>query len=333
MKKILNNPENYVPEMIDGLLKAHPDSLICTAGDVHCIVRADAPVSGKVAIATGGGSGHLPLFIGYVGKGMLDGVAVGDIFASPNAEQMLEVTRKINGGKGVLYLYLNYGGDVMNFDMAAELAEMEGITVKTVLVADDVASAPASNAKQRRGIAGFAFAFKIAGAKAARGGSLEEVVSVTEKALNNIRTIGVALSPCTVPRIGKPTFSIGDDEMEIGMGVHGERGISREKLQSADVITTKMVDTVLEELNPISGDTFAVLVNSLGATPPEELYIVYRKIHDILTGKFLKIHKVYIGEFATSMEMCGFSITLFKVDDEMKTLLDEPSYTPFLKKF
>ncbi len=333
MKKILNNPDNFVTEMLDGVIKAHPDNLNYIGTDIHCIVRADAPVSGKVALATGGGSGHLPLFIGYVGKGMLDGCAVGDIFASPNAEQMLEVTRKINSTKGVVYIYGNYGGDVMNFDMAAELAEMEGIKVKTVLVADDVASAPASNAKQRRGIAGMIFAFKIAGAKAAKGGSLDEVVSVTEKALNNIRSIGVALSPCTVPRIGKPTFSIGSDEMEIGMGLHGERGISREKLQSADAVTTKMINTVLDELKPKTGDTLAVMINGLGATPTEELYIVYRKVHDLLTQNLLKIHRVYAGEYATSMEMSGFSITLFKVDDEMKILLDEPANTPFFKQF
>jgi dihydroxyacetone kinase-like protein len=333
MKRILNNPENFVTDMLDGLLKAHPEHLTFTGGDVHCIVRADAPVSGKVGIASGGGSGHLPLFIGYVGKGMLDGCAVGDVFASPNAEQMLEVTRKINSTKGVLYIYGNYGGDVMNFDMAAELAEMEGITVKTILVADDVASAPVSNANQRRGIAGMVLAFKIAGAKAAKGGSLDDVVSVTERALKNLRTVGVALSPCTVPRIGKPTFSIGDDEMEIGMGLHGERGISREKLQSADVVTARMVNTILDELKPASGDTLAVMINGLGATPCEELYIVYSKVNDILTNNSLKIHRAYIGEFATSMEMSGFSITLFKLDDELKMLLDEPSYTPLLKQF
>jgi dihydroxyacetone kinase DhaK subunit len=333
MKRILNNPENFVTDMLDGLLKAHPEHLTSTGGDVHCIVRADAPVSGKVGLASGGGSGHLPLFIGYVGKAMLDGCAVGDVFASPNAEQMLEVTRRINGGKGVLYIYGNYGGDVMNFDMAAELAAMEGITVKTILVADDVASAPASNAKQRRGIAGMVFAFKIAGAKAAKGGSLDEVVSVTERALDNIRTIGVALSPCTVPRIGKPTFSIGDNEMEIGMGLHGERGISREKLQSADVVTARMVKTILDELKPVAGDTLAVMINGLGATPSEELYIVYSKVNEILTNNSLNVHRAYIGEFATSMEMSGLSITLLKLDDELKMLLDEPSYTPLLKNF
>lgn len=319
--------------MLDGVLKAYPEDLAITGGDVHCVVRADAPVPGKVAIASGGGSGHLPLFIGYIGKGMLDGVAVGDVFASPNAEQMLEVTRKIHGSKGVLYIYGNYGGDVMNFDMAAELAAMEGITVKTVLVAEDIASALPSNARQRRGIAGMVLAFKIAGAKAAQGGSLDEVASVTERALDNMRTIGVALSPCTVPRIGKPTFSIGEDEMEIGMGLHGERGISREKLQTADAVTTRMVDALLEEVKPAKGDTLAVLINGLGATPPEELYIVYSKLHEIVTDRNIKVHRAYVGEFATSMEMSGFSITLFKTDDEMRMLLDEPAYTPFLKQF
>jgi dihydroxyacetone kinase len=333
MKRILNNPETFVTDMLDGLLKAHPGEIAFTGGDVHCIVRADAPIAGKVGIATGGGSGHLPLFIGYVGKGWVDGVAVGDVFASPNAEQMLEVTRKINGNKGVLYIYGNYGGDVMNFDMAAELAAMEDIPVKTVLVADDIASAAAPNAKQRRGIAGMVFAFKIAGAKAAKGASLDEVASVTERALSNMRTMGVALSPCTVPRIGKPTFSIGDDEMEIGMGLHGERGISREKLQSADAVTLRMVNTILGELEPVAGDTLAVMIHGLGATPAEELYIVYRKVNEILTNASLKVHRAYIGEFATSMEMSGFSITLFKLDDEMKMLLDEPSYTPLLKHF
>ena len=211
-----------------------------SAGDLHAIVRADAPVAGKVGLATGGGSGHLPVFLGYVGKGMLDGCAVGDVFASPPAETMLEVTRRIHGGKGVVYIYGNYYGDVMNFDMAAEMADLEDIPVRTVLVKDDVASAPPAEADRRRGVAGMVFAFKIAGARADQGGSLDEVVAVTEKALSNIRTMGVALSPCTVPAAGKPTFTIGEDEMEIGMGIHGERGMKREKLQTADQIAERM---------------------------------------------------------------------------------------------
>ena len=221
MKKIINNPVDFVPEMLDGLIKAHPNDL-AYAGDIHCIVRATAPTPGKVGLATGGGSGHLPVFLGYVGRGLLDGCAVGDVFASPSSDQMLTVTQRINGGKGVVYIYGNYGGDVMNFDMAAEMAEANGIPVRTVLVRDDVASSPPAQANRRRGVAGMVFAFKIAGARADRGGSLDQVVTVTERALANIRTMGVALSPCTVPLAGRPTFTLGDDEMEIGMGIHGE---------------------------------------------------------------------------------------------------------------
>jgi dihydroxyacetone kinase DhaK subunit len=331
MKKILNRPADFVPEMLDGLIKAHPDQLDYVE-DLHCIVRADAPVQGKVGLATGGGSGHLPVFLGYVGKNMLDGCAVGDVFSSPSADHMLAVTKRINGGKGVVYIYGNYGGDVMNFDMAAEMADMEDIPVRTVLVKDDVASAPPEEAARRRGVAGMVFAFKIAGAKAGIGGDIDEVVRVTEKALSNIRTMGVALSPCTVPMAGKPTFSIGDDEMEIGMGIHGEPGMKREKLQTSDQIAERMTKAILEDLKPISGDSLAVMINGLGATPPEELYILFRKAHEILTGKGLKIHRAYVGEFATSMEMAGASFTFFKLDDELTELLDMPVDTPFFKQ-
>ena len=331
MKKILNDPKNFVPEMLDGLLKAHPEQL-AYAEEPHAIVRADAPVRGKVGLATGGGSGHLPVFLGYVGKGMLDGCAVGDVFQSPSAEQMLAVTRRIHGGKGVVYIYGNYGGDVMNFDMAAEMADMEGITVKTVLVKDDVASAPPQEARRRRGVAGMVFAFKVAGAKAELGGSLDEVVAVTEKALANTRTMGVALSPCTVPVVGKPTFTIGEGEMEIGMGIHGEPGMKREKLQTADQIGERMTQAILEDLNPQAGDRLAVMVNGLGATPLEELYILYRKVHDLLTGRGLTIHRAYIGEFATSMEMAGASLTFLRLDDELTALLDAPAQTPFFSQ-
>ncbi len=317
--------------MLDGLLKAYPDQLSFEE-DLHCIVRADAPVQGKVGLATGGGSGHLPVFLGYVGKNMLDGCAVGDVFSSPNADQMLSVTRRINGGKGVVYIYGNYGGDVMNFDMAAEMAYMEDIPVRTVLVKDDVASAPPEEAARRRGVAGMVFAFKIAGAKAGMGADLDDVVRVAEKALANIRTMGVALSPCTVPMAGKPTFSIGDDEMEIGMGIHGEPGMKREKLQAADQIAERMTNAILEDLMVEPGDSLAVMVNGLGATPPEELYILYRKAHEILTDRKLKIHRAYIGEFATSMEMAGASFTFFKLDDELTELLDKPAQTPFFNQ-
>ena len=304
MKKMLNNPDLFVPEMLDGLLKAHPDQLAgVPVGNALGIVRADAPVQGKVALATGGGSGHLPVFLGYVGKGLLDGCAVGDVFASPSAEQMLEVTRRIHGGKGVLYIYGNYGGDVMNFDMATELADMDGIEVRTVLVAEDIASAPASEAQRRRGVAGMVFAFKIAGARADRGGSLDEVEVVTRKALDNIRSMGVALSPCTVPAAGRPTFTIGDDEMEIGMGIHGEPGVRREQLQTADRIAERLTSALLEEMALAAGDRVAVMVNGLGATPPEELYILYRRVYDLLTPRGIAVHRAYVGEYATSMEM------------------------------
>ncbi len=329
MKKIINDPGAFVPEMLDGLLKAYPDMLAFAGDDHHCIVRADSPVKGKVALATGGGSGHLPVFLGYVGKGMLDGCAVGDVFNSPSADQMCEVTRRINGGKGVVYIYGNYGGDVMNFDMAAEMVGMDDIPVRTVLVKDDVASAPKEEADRRRGVAGMVFAFKVAGAKAEQGGSLDEVEAIARKALENIRTMGVALSPVTLPKAGRPTFTIGEDEMEIGMGIHGEPGAKREKLQPADQITSRMVEAILADMPLKGGDRVAVMVNSLGATPPEELFIMYRKIYDTLTGMGVQLHRPYIGRFATSMEMAGASLTFFKLDDELAALLDAPAQSPF----
>ena len=330
MKKILNDPDRFVPEMLDGLLKAHPDQLAgVPVGNALGIVRADAPVLGKVALATGGGSGHLPVFLGYVGKGLLDGCAVGDVFASPSAEQMLEVTRRIHGDKGVLYIYGNYGGDVMNFDMATELADLEEIKVRTVLVADDIASAPSGEAARRRGVAGMVFAFKIAGAKADRGGTLDEVEAITRKALAHIRSMGVALSPCTVPAAGRPTFTLGEEEMEIGMGIHGEPGVRREKLQTADQITERITHALREDMPLASGDSVAVMVNGLGATPPEELYILYRCVYDLLTRDDIAIHRAYVGEYATSMEMAGASLTFFKLDAELQDLLDHPARSPF----
>ncbi|MCD4803044.1 MAG: dihydroxyacetone kinase subunit DhaK [Anaerolineales bacterium] len=328
MKKIINQPAEFVPELLEALFKAHPDQL-SYQDDVHSVVRTDSPIKGKVGLATGGGSGHLPVFLGYVGTGMLDGCAVGDVFQSPSAEQILSITKRIDSGKGVLYIYGNYGGDVMNFDMSAEMAEMDDIQVRTVLVKDDVASAPPEEAARRRGVAGMVFAFKIAGAKADQGASLDEVAAATEKALANIRTMGVALSSCTVPVVGKPTFSIGDKEMEIGMGIHGERGMKREKLQTADEITERMTDAILADLQPGAGDRLAVMINGLGATPLEELYVMYGKVHEILAEKGIIVYRPYIGEFATSMEMAGASFTFFKLDDELIELLDAPAHTPF----
>ena len=328
MKKIINEPLAVVDEMLEGLLLAHP-GVLRAAGSPRAIVRADAPRVGKVALATGGGSGHLPVFLGYVGKGLLDGCAVGNVFASPSPEVMLDVTKAIHGGAGVLYVYGNYGGDVMNFDMAAELAAMEDIEVRAVLVAEDVASAPPAEAARRRGVAGMVFAFKIAGACAEAGGSLDEVERTARHALANTRTMGVALGPCTVPAAGVPTFTIGDDEMEIGMGIHGERGVRRGKLEPADAIADHLLEAVSAELALDAGSRVAVMVNGLGATPQEELYILYRRVHQQLTKRGIAVHRPYIGEFATSMEMIGASLTVMRLDDDLISWLDAPAESPF----
>ena len=329
MKKIINDPFQVVDEMMDGILLAHPAALKAVDGDLRAIVRADAPVQGKVAIATGGGSGHLPVFMGYVGKGLVDGASIGNVFSSPTTKQMLKVTQVIQGGAGVLYLYGRYQGDMMNFDTAAEMAADAGLEVETVLVSDDVASAPPQDWKKRRGVAGLVFAYKIAGAKAAQGASLAAVKATTERAVSVIRSMGVALSPCTVPAAGKPTFTIGDDEMEIGMGIHGEAGIKRGPMKSADEIAEILTRAVVEDLPFKAGDEVTVLVNSLGGTPLEELYILYRKVAALLKQTGLRIYRPYVGRYACSMEMQGASLTLMKLDPELKGLLDAPAETPF----
>ena len=332
MKKLLNKPEEYVNDMLAGLYKAFPDQ-VTYSEDIHSLVRADAPIEGKVGLMTGGGSGHLPVFLGYVGKGMLDGCAIGDVFQSPSIEQIVNVTKKIDGGKGVLYIYGNYGGDILNFDMAAEMVEMDDIQTKTVLVADDVASAPPEKKDKRRGVAGMVFAFKVAGAKADTGADLDAVAEVAERALANIGTMGVAMSPCTVPAVGKPSFTIGEDEMEIGMGIHGEPGIKREKLHTANEIAERMLNAILDDMQIAKGSDVAVMLNGLGATPLEELMILYNKVDQILKDNGINVYKVYAGEFATSMEMTGASLTIFNlVDDELKSLLDASAETPFFKQ-
>ena len=332
MKKIINKPEEYVHDMLSGLYKAFPNQITYTE-DMHSLVRADAPVANKVGLITGGGSGHLPVFLGYVGKGMLDGCAIGDVFQSPSIERIVSVTKKINSGKGVLYIYGNYGGDILNFDMAAEMVEMDNIDVKTVLVKDDVASAPPENKDRRRGVAGMVFAFKVAGAKADQGANLSAVAATAERALANIGTMGVALSPVTVPSVGKPTFTIGEDEMEIGMGIHGEPGIKREKLHTANEIAERMTNAILDDMGIKKGAKVAVMLNGLGATPLEELLILYNKVDDILADKEINVYKVYTGEYATSMEMTGASLTIFNlVDDELVNLLDAGAETPFFKQ-
>jgi phosphoenolpyruvate---glycerone phosphotransferase subunit DhaK len=329
MKKFMNKPEHVVSEMLEGLLLAHPELLKTAENNPKNLVRKDAPVQNKVAVISGGGSGHLPLFLGYIGKGMLDGVAVGEIFASPSSKQILDVTKAVNGGKGVLYLYGNYGGDVMNFDMAGEMAEMEGIETATVIGTDDVASMPKGQESQRRGVAGLFFLYKIAAAKAEEGASLEEVVEVTKRANDYVRTMGVALSPCTLPEVGKPNFTIEEGQMEIGMGIHGEPGYYKGDIQTADEVAETLVSKISSDLSLEEGNEVSVLVNGLGATPLEELYIIFRKVSNIFKEKKISIHKVYIGEYATSLEMAGLSVSVMKLDDELKRLVNTPFITPF----
>jgi len=324
MKKILNTPESYVDEMLSGLVAAHPEYYRLHGDSGKVIARAMPSTSGKVGIVTGGGSGHLPVFTGYVGTGLLDACAIGDVFASPSAEQMADAIRAADSGAGVLRLYGNYGGDVMNFDMAGELVEFEDISCTTVLLTDDVASAPPDEAEKRRGVAGMVYAFKMAGAAAEEGRDLEAVTAVAQKAADACRSIGVALSPCTVPQAGKPTFEIADDEIEMGMGIHGEPGVWRGRLKTADEIAGEMMDRLLADMPLAQGDRVSALVNSLGATPPEELYILYNVVKARLESEGATITMPLVGRYATSMEMAGVSFTLCKLDDELEALLKAP---------
>ena len=328
MKKILNNPTAYVEEMLDGLCLAHPE--VYTRADTRVITRTGGAVPGKVGIVTAGGSGHLPVFTGYVGKGLLDAAAIGEVFASPSAEQMASAMRKASGGAGIVRLYGNYGGDVMNFDMAGEMVEFEDdIASTTVLLTDDVASAPPEEAQKRRGVAGMVYAFKIAGAKAEQMAYLDEVTRVAQKTADSCRSIGMALTSCTVPQAGKPTFSIGEDEMEMGMGIHGEPGIWRDKLKPADAITGEMVERLVADMPLAKGDRISLLVNSLGATPPEELYIMYRKAKAMFDDLGVEIVMPLVGRYATSMEMTGATLTMCKLDDELEALLKAPAHCAF----
>ncbi|MDB5553648.1 MAG: dak1 domain protein [Rhizobium sp.] len=329
MKKFLNDPVDFVDEMLEGIYKAHP-AVTYTADDKRCLVTS-TPKPGKVGIATGGGSGHLPLFLGYVGDGMLDGAAVGGVFQSPSAEQMYQVTKAIDQGAGVLYIYGNYSGDINNFEMAAELADLEDIKVKHCVGNDDVASSIVGEEHKRRGVAGIFFVYKAAGAAAANGLSLDEVSRIADKARLRTRTMGVALSSCVVPEIGHATFSIGEDEMEIGMGIHGEPGISRKKLAPADHVIDEMMERIFAEQDYKSGDDVAVLVNGLGGTPMEELYILFRRVSQLLEGKGVNAKYVWIGEFATSMEMAGASVSVLHLDAELDPLIAASANTPFFK--
>ncbi|MDR1971582.1 MAG: dihydroxyacetone kinase subunit DhaK [Treponema sp.] len=329
MRKIINKPEDFVDETVDGIIAAYGDKLKLLNNDRRIILSAYPKKEGKVGIVTAGGSGHLPLFLGYVGQGMLDGCAVGNVFASPSSQKMADMIRACDAGKGVLCLFGNYGGDVMNFEMARELVEFDDIKTTTALGRDDAASAPKENADKRRGVAGIVFAYKIAGAAADKLLSLEEVTAITQKALDNTRSLGVALSPCILPEVGKPTFNINDDEIEIGMGIHGEKGIEVRKMISADEVAQIALDRITADMDISGGDEVSVLINGLGGTPLEEQFIVYRKVFSLLKDRGVTVVMPHIGEFATSMEMLGLSVSVIKLDSQLKELLKAPALTPF----
>lgn len=326
MKKIINVPEQVVEEMLQGIVAAHPQYVKRVDG-FDVLVRAEKPAD-KVALVSGGGSGHEPSHGGFVGKGMLDGAVAGAVFTSPTPDQVYEAIKAVDTGKGVLLIIKNYTGDVMNFEMAAEMAEADGITVDKVIVNDDVAVENSTWTIGRRGIAGTVLVHKITGAKAETGAELAEVKRVAEKVIANVRSFGMALSPCTVPAAGKPSFVLAEDEVEIGMGIHGEPGTHRETLRSADEIAAHLVDKILADLQLTTGDETAVLINGLGGTPTMELYIINRKVAEILQAKGITTVKTYVGNYMTSLEMAGFSITLLKLDSELKELLAAAADTP-----
>ena len=328
MKKIINKPADFVEESIEGLIKSHPDTYAFAQDNKRVVTRAKK-ASNKVGIATGGGSGHLPVFTGYVGKGLLDACAIGSVFASPSVEQMVSAIKNADNGNGVLCVIGNYGGDVMNFEMACEMAESEGIKTKKVIVADDIASASVEEKSKRRGIAGMIFVFKIAGAIAETGASLDDVFKLTSETNNNIRTLGVALSPCILPEAGKPTFEINNDEIEIGMGIHGEPGIKREKLKPANDLVDDLYKRIINDSQLIANDNIAIMINSLGATPLEELYIISKRVNENLSNSKINNLKSYVGRYATSMEMAGMSITTLKLNDNIKKHLFAKSECPF----
>ncbi|MER7797931.1 dihydroxyacetone kinase subunit DhaK [Microbacterium sp. NPDC096154] len=332
MKKIINAPEAFVDEFVEGILLAHPDLVKTPGDDIRILVRADAPQEGKVGIVTGGGSGHLPLFKGYVGRGLCSGVAIGNVFSSPSSDQIFQATKAVDGGAGVLYLYGNYGGDVFNFDLAADLAELEDIPTRTVLGRDDVASQPKERKQDRRGVAGIIFAYKAAGAAAERGDSLDEVAAIAEDVIEHTATMGIGLAPTILPTTGKPSFELPDGEMEIGIGIHGEPGTRRGPLETADEIAEHIVDALIDDLGLASGARVAVLVNGLGATPLEELYVLYRKAFQVLQDRGIEIAKTYVGEYATSLEMAGASISLLELDDDRLALLEAPARSPFFQE-
>ena len=330
-KKMINDPDALIEHLIEGMVSAHPQFLTVEGETGRAIVARNGPREGKVGIVVGGGSGHEPAFAGYVGRGLADSAPLGNIFASPSPSQIMDAGFAADGGAGVLFLFGNYTGDVMNFGMAAEGLAKHGITARSFVVTDDIASAPADNKGDRRGIAGDFFVFKIAGAAADLGHLMEEVEAAAARANEATRTMGVALSACTMPQTGVSNFELPVGEMEIGMGIHGEPGVERGPAGTADEVADKLLAPILEELALASGDKVAVLVNGLGSTSLLELYILHRRVAQVLDGHGVEIHDSWVGEYCTSLDMEGASITLMKLDAELQTWLDHPCETPALQ--
>jgi dihydroxyacetone kinase-like protein len=327
MKKLINQPGDVVDEMLEGMVAAHPGRLRRLEG-LEVLVREDAPVEEKVGLVSGGGSGHEPTHAGYIGEGMLDGAAAGEVFTSPTADQLEEMIRACDGGEGVLCVVKNYEGDVMNFDTAAEMAGMEDVEVEQVVVDDDVAVEDSLYTSGRRGVCGTILVHKAAGAKAHQGGDLSEVKRVAEKVVDNVGTMGTALTSCVTPEKGEPTFDLGEDEIELGIGIHGEPGTERTGMMSADEITDHLTERVLEDLDLDSGQEVVSIVNGMGGTPLSELYIVNRRLQSVLDDAGLETWDAWVGDYMTSLDMCGCSVTVCAVDDELKELLSHPVDTP-----
>ena len=330
MKKLINDPANVVPETLKGFAAAFSD-IVTVHLDPDYVVRADAPKQGKVGLVSGGGSGHEPLHAGFVGLGMLDAAVPGAVFTSPTPDPILEATKAVDGGAGVLHIVKNYTGDVLNFETAAELADMEGITVKAVVVNDDVAVEDSTWTAGRRGVAGTVLVEKIAGAAAERGDDLDAVVAVAEKVIGQVRSMGVALTACTVPHAGKPSFDLGEDEIEMGVGIHGEPGRARQPLVSANEITDQLVDAILHDMNLSAGQVL-LFVNGMGGTPESELFIVYGHARERLEAAGLEVTRSLVGNYITSLEMQGCSVTVLKLDDELTELWDAPVNTAALRR-
>lgn len=326
MKKFINSPEEVVRDMIDGMLFAHSDKLQ-NMPETNIIIRANSPFEGKVAIVSGGGSGHEPAHMGFVGEGMLDAAVIGEIFTSPTPDQILKAIQKVDTGSGVLLIVKNYSGDIMNFEMAAEMAEAQGIPIATVIVNDDIAIDNSSHTMRRRGISGTIFVHKIAGAMAEKGASLKEVEDVANKVIANIRSMGMALKTCTIPGAGTVGYKIGENEVEVGIGIHGEPGTHRISMIAANEMAELLLEHILSDMQLKIGDKVAVMVNGLGGTPLMELYILNKMINIILNKIGIDICKTYVGEYMTAIDMAGFSITLLKLDEQLTALLNDPANT------